>query len=170
MIKDRIKALQRQIIKERVDLYYLNTSDYHMSEYVPEYFKTIAYFSGFTGSLATLLVSQNDAYIFVDGRYHTQADNQCLPNGIKVIKLGTSGALEPLDFIAKNFAGKIIGLDGKRTSIGFAKSLIKQGNKIKSVDIYSKLIENRVPLGNDDIYELKDKYTGLPRKKKLEFL
>ena len=103
MIKDHIKALQAQLIKEKIGLYYMNTSDYHMSEYVPEYFKTIAYFSGFSGSLATLLVSQTKAYIFVDGRYHTQADKQCLPNGVEVIKLGTKGALEPIDFICKNF-------------------------------------------------------------------
>ena len=36
----------------------MNTSDYHMSEYVPEFFKTIRYFSGFTGSLATLIVDK----------------------------------------------------------------------------------------------------------------
>lgn len=170
MINSRIKALQRRIIKQRIDLYYLNTSDYHMSEYVPEYFKTIAYFTGFTGSLATLLVSQKEAYIFVDGRYHTQADQQCLPNGINVIKLGTSGALEPLEFIAKNFAGKTVGLDGKRTSIDFAKALAAQGNRIRSVDLYSSLIENRASLKSDNIYELKDKYTGLTRKKKLELI
>ena len=170
MINQRLKALQEQLIKENIDLYYLNTSDYHMSEYVPEYFKTIAYFTGFTGSLASLLVSKNDAYIFVDGRYHTQADNQCLENGVKVVKLGTTGSLEPLEFINKNYHGKIIGFDGKRTSIKFAKSLIKQGNKIKSIDIYSPIIENRVPLKKNNIFELKNKFTGLPRNKKLELI
>ena len=166
----RLKKLQNRLVEEKIDLYYLNTSDYHMSEYVPEYFKTIAYFSYFTGSLATLLVSQEDAYIFVDGRYHTQADKQCLPKGVKVIKLGTKDALEPIDFICKYYKDKVIGLDGKRTSVGFAK-LLKQNNiKIKSVDVYSDLIEDRVPLKNDYIYELPVKYTGLSRNKKLELL
>ena len=170
MINERIKALQSQLINQKIDLYYLNTSDYHMSEYVPEYFKTIAYFTGFTGSLATLLVSQKEAYIFVDGRYHTQADKQCMPNGVNVVKLGTAGALEPLDFIKKNFNEKVIGIDGKRTSINFAKALIAQNNKIKSIDVYSSLIENRVALTKNNIYELKNKYTGLPRSKKLELI
>ena len=165
-----LKALQGQLIKENIDLYYLNTCDYHMSEYVPEYFRTIAYFSGFTGSLATLLVSQDSAYIFVDGRYHTQADKQCLQYGIKVVKLGTVGSLEPLEFILKFYKNKVIGLDGKRTSINFATSLLQKNIKIKSIDLYSCLIENRVPLKKEKIYELDIKYTGLSRNKKLQLI
>ncbi len=88
----RIDALREQMKDNNIDVYYLNTSDYHMSEYVPLYFKTIEYFSGFSGSLATLLVDLENAYIFVDGRYHIQAEKQCLPNDVQVVKLGTAGA------------------------------------------------------------------------------
>ena len=154
--------------KADIDVYYFNTSDYHMSEYVPEYFKTIAYYSGFTGSLATLLVTQEDTFIFVDGRYHVQADRQCVPNGIKVVKLGTKGAVEPLEFIKKYYADQIIGFDGRRTSIAFVKELLKSNIRIRNIDIYSNLIEGRVPLGHDPIYELPIKYTGLSRRRKLE--
>ena len=156
--------------KEGIDVYYLNTSDYHMSEYVPEYFKTILYFSGFTGSLATLLVSREDAYIFVDGRYHLQADRQCLENGVKVVKLGTAGALDPIAFLKKNFAGKTVGLDGRRTGVKFAKELKKQGLKILSKDIYSDLIEGRAPLSKDKVWKLEEKYSGLSRRKKIELI
>ncbi len=164
----RLSALRAQMKKHNIDVYYLNTSDYHMSEYVPLYFRTIEYFSGFSGSLATLLVDTKKAYIFVDGRYHLQADKQCLPNDVEVIKLGTSGALDPIEFIKKNYAGKIIGLDGKRTSIEFAKKLFNEGANIKSIDIYSDLIQNRVALSKDKLYELDIEYTGLSRADKLK--
>lgn len=170
MINEHLKGLQAEITSKNLDLYYMNTSDYHCSEYVPEYFKTIAYFTGFTGSLATLLVSRNDAYIFVDGRYHTQADKQCIPNGVKVIKLGTRGALDPVDFIKAYYPNAIIGLDGKRTTISFAKALLNENIKIKSIDIYSHLIKDRAPLKKDKIFELENKYTGLPRSKKLSLI
>ena len=170
MIKNRLNALKTKMKETGIDVYYFNTSDYHLSEYVPEYFKTIAYFSGFSGSMATLLVTQNDTYIFVDGRYHSQADRECLSNGVKVIKLGTKGALDPVEFIVKNYKGKTIGLDGKRTSIAFGKKLLKHKIQIKSEDIYSDLIENRAPLSVDPIYELDEKYTGLSRKRKLELI
>lgn len=170
MIKERLSLLREAMRKENIDVYYFNTSDYHMSEYVPEHFKTIAYFSGFSGSLATLLVTSENAYIFVDGRYHTQADKQCLENGVEVIKLGTSGALEPIDFIKKNYPKAIVGLDAKRTSIAFGKKLTKEKINIKSIDIYSDIIEDRPALLNNPIYELDEKYTGLSRKRKIELI
>ena len=168
MTNQRIKNLVQEIKNNKIDVYYLNTSDYHMSEYVPAYFKTIEYFSGFSGSLATLLVDKENAYIFVDGRYHLQAENQCTPNDVKVVKLGTAEALDPIKFIEKNYQGKTIGLDGKRTSIGFAKELLNKGIKLKSLDIYSSLIENRSPLSKDKLYKLDEQYTGESRKTKLD--
>ena len=170
MIKERLNALKLRMKQQNIDIYYLNTSDYHLSEYVPEYFKTIAWFSGFTGSLATLLVSQKDTYIFVDGRYHLQADQQCLPNGIKVVKLGTKDALEPLTFLKKNYPGATVGLDGKRTSISFAKKLLDSGLKIRSIDLYSPIMMDRVPLSNSKIYELDLSYTGLSRLRKVKLI
>ena len=170
MVKERLEKLKKAMKNSGVDVYYFNTSDYHMSEYVPEHFKTIAYYSGFTGSLATLLVSADKTVIFVDGRYHVQADKECLKNGVEVVKLGTENALSPIDYLKTYFAGKTIGLDGKRTSISFAKQLLSNNLKIKSIDIYSSLIEDRAPLKKDPIYELDLKYTGLSRKRKIELI
>lgn len=170
MIKDRIDALKANIIANKLDAYYFNTSDNHMSEYVPEYFKTIRYFCGFTGSLATFIVDKEKAYIFVDGRYHIQADRECGENGIEVIKLGTKGALEPIEFIKKNYAGKVLGLDAKRTSISFANKLTAANVKLKSIDIYSELIENREPLSNSSLFEYSIEYAGKTRKEKLDEL
>ena len=101
MINERLNKLKTAMMKHNIDVYYFNTSDYHMSEYVAPYFKTLEYFSGFTGSLATLLVTLKDTYIFVDGRYHVQAERQCSPHGLKVVKLGTRNALDPMDFLKK---------------------------------------------------------------------
>ncbi len=168
MLNKRIENLSKEIKNNKIDVYYLNTSDYHMSEYVPTYFKTIEYFSGFSGSLATLLVDESSANIFVDGRYHIQAENQCVLNGVNVVKLGTKGALDPIAFLEKNYKNKIVGLDGKRTSIAFAKELINKGLNLKSIDIYSSLIENRPALSKDKLYKLDVEYVGETRKQKLD--
>ena len=170
MIKNRLNILRQTMSQKEIDIYFFNTSDYHLSEYVPEYFKTIAYFSGFTGSLAYLLVTRDDAYIFVDGRYHVQADKQCLENGVKVVKLGTGDALEPVDFISRYYPGATVGLDGKRTNISFVKKLLEKDIKVVSVDIYSDLIENRTPLSRNPIYALKEEFVGLSRKRKIEVI
>lgn len=170
MIEERIARLQEAMKKEGIDVYYLNTSDYHMSEYVPAYFRTIHYFSGFSGSLATLLVSEKEACIFVDGRYHVQADAECLNHGIRVMKLGTKDTPDPIAYLKENFKGRTVGLDGKRSSVKFAKALMKEGFRIRSLDIYSDLIKDRPPLRSGPIYELEKKYTGLSRKKKIAMI
>ena len=170
MTIDRINALKTKIKENKLDAYYLNTSDFHMSEYVPEYFKTIRYFSGFSGSLATLMVDAEKAYIFVDGRYHIQADRECQANGIEVVKLGTKDALDPISFIKKNYQDKTIGLDARRTSISFAKKLVEAGAKIKSLDIYSELIDERATLSSSPLKSLDIEYTGKTRKEKLDEL
>ena len=170
MTNTRIDLLREKMKKAGVDAYYFNTSDYNMSEYVPEYFKTIRYFSGFTGSLATLIVDNEKAYIFVDGRYHIQADSECLKNEVEVIKLGVEGALEPVDFILEKYAKKTVGLDGKRSSISFVNKLVEKKIKIKCIDIYSDIIENRAPLSDALLFSLGLEYTGKSRKEKLDEL
>ena len=169
MKHERIVALQEALINNNLDAYYLNTSDYHLSEYVPEYFKTIRYFTGFTGSLASLIVDREKAYIFVDGRYHIQAEKECF-EGIEVIKLGTKGALEASDFLIKYYKNKKVGLDGKRININFVKNLVDHKLNIISKDIYSELIEDRSPLIKDVLKEFKIEYSGVSRKEKINNL
>lgn len=170
MNNSNIQNLIEKIKSSDLDAYYLNSSDDHLSEYVAAYFRTIAYFSGFTGSVSSLIIDKEKAYIFVDGRYHIQADNECSPLGIEVIKLGNKDALEPEDFLEKHYKGKRIGLDAKRTSIDFVKKLISKGLIIKDIDLYSDLIIDRPKLANDKLKELDIKYTGKSRKRKLNEL
>ena len=166
MITDRINKLREEMKVNNIDVYYFTTSDDHLSEYVSEYYRTIEYFSGFTGSLATLIIDLNDAYIFVDGRYHLQAEKQCSIYGIKIMKLGLSGVKDPISFLLeKNY--KEIGLDGKRISINFGKELNKKGIRIIDKDIYSNIIVDRASFPNSKVYNLGIKYTGKSRKEKL---
>lgn len=166
-MNNRLDRLREKMRENGIDVYYFNTSDYHCSEYVAEYFKTIRYFSGFTGSMASLLVSEYDAHIFVDGRYHIQADRECIPNDVEVVKLGSKGALSVKEYIEKYYSDKVIGLDGKRASISFVSGL---NNKIVSKDIYSEIIEDRAELSKSMLFKLNDEYTGKTRKEKLNEL
>ena len=42
--------------------------------------------TGFSGSTGDALLTEDNIYLFVDGRYHTQADNEA-KEGVNVIKL-----------------------------------------------------------------------------------
>ena len=68
IIRERIIKL-RELMKERgIDIYVVPSSDYHQSEYVGEYFKSREFISGFTGSAGTVVVTENEAGLWTDGR------------------------------------------------------------------------------------------------------
>ena len=63
----RTNQLRSRMQQEDLRAYLIPMNDFHGSEYIGEYFKTIAWFSGFTGSAATLLVTESESF-FMDRR------------------------------------------------------------------------------------------------------
>ena len=99
MIKERLSKL-RTLMKERnIDAYLIPTSDFHETEYVGEHFKARHYMSNFSGSQGTLLVTLNDAYLWVDGRYFIQAQKQLQGTTITQMNIGEPGVLYVDDFL-----------------------------------------------------------------------
>ena len=58
-IRDHLNQLRKEMEKEGVDTLMIPTADYHNSEYAAEYFAARKYYSGFTGSAGTLIVSKD---------------------------------------------------------------------------------------------------------------
>ena len=67
-MRQQLIALRRELKAEGIDAYIIPTTDFHGSEYVNEYFKCREFFSGFTGSAGTLLVTADRAGLWTDGR------------------------------------------------------------------------------------------------------
>jgi hypothetical protein len=55
---------------------YISSSDHFLSEYVPLADCLRYYVTGFTGSTAEVLVTATEIFLFVDGRYHQQAEQE----------------------------------------------------------------------------------------------
>ena len=70
--------------------------------------------TGFSGSTGDALLTKDNIYLFVDGRYHTQADNE-VKNGVTVVKLqlGQKQDDEIRKLIDKN---KVLGIISKKVS------------------------------------------------------
>lgn len=69
--------LLRKIMKQHnIEYYIVPHSDQHLSEYVSESDERIKFISGFSGSAGTVIVGIESAYLWTDGRYHLQADNE----------------------------------------------------------------------------------------------
>ena len=85
---ERLKKA-RQIIKDNsLSALIISSKDDFLNEYVDKEMSPRIFVSGFTGTAGDLLITANEAYIMVDGRYHTQADNQVNKELFKVEKVG----------------------------------------------------------------------------------
>ena len=137
-VSERLKALRKAMKKEKVDVYYINTADFHNSEYVSDHFKVREFFSGFTGSAGDLIVSADEAGLWTDGRYYGQAERELAGSGIKLFKLGTEKVPRPEEYIrAKLKASDVLGFDGRTVTASFGKKL-KAGAKEKKAKIQYK--------------------------------
>lgn len=90
-IEHRISKLRAIMIKNNIDYYLVPTSDYHQSEFVSDYFKAREYITGFTGSAGTALIGRSNAYLWTDGRYFIQAEEELSGSNIYLMKSGEKG-------------------------------------------------------------------------------
>ena len=84
MIKDKIKILKEKFKIFNIDGYIVPKNDEYFSEYAKiDRLKNISNFSGSAG-IAVILKKNN--YLFVDGRYTIQAQQECIKN-FKIIEI-----------------------------------------------------------------------------------
>ncbi len=106
---EKIKKLKQIFKKRKIDGYIIPKNDEFFAEYIPDYNDRLNYISNFTGSYGFALILKSKNYLFVDGRYTLQANNQ---SG-KFYKIITFPDKMPSD-ILKN----------KKLTIGFDSKLL----------------------------------------------
>ena len=173
VIKDRLEKLRAAMAKNGIDYYIMPTSDYHNSEYSADFFKVREYFCGFDGSNGTLVVSQNFAGMWTDGRYFIQAENQMKGTGVELFKMLNPGVPTIAEFLFDNMKdGETLGFDGKviSTSVGenYEKKLSGKAVKFKiDKDLAENVWTDRPALPCHDMYVLSDELCGRSFKEKL---
>ena len=116
--------LRIEMQKYNITYYIVPTSDYHNSEYTASYFKSREYLTNFKGSAGTLLVSMNQAFLWVDGRYYIQAANEVDSKQIIIMKQGYQDTLNLIDFLKTKLTNNdILGFDGKVIPSSFVDKL-----------------------------------------------
>lgn len=121
--RERIARL-RQVMRERdVAAVWVPSSDPHLSEYLPERWKAREWMSGFTGSMGTLVVTAEDAGLWVDSRYWEQADAQLKGSGIATVRTSNAPGQPHLEWLAVNVpSGRAVAVDGAVLGLGQARS------------------------------------------------
>ena len=71
---ERIEALRGTMAQKQIDAYIITGTDPHLSEYIPDYWKTREWISGFSGSYGRVVITSNQAALWTDSRYFLQAE------------------------------------------------------------------------------------------------
>lgn len=131
VIQERLKALRCLMREQNIDYYMMPTADFHNSEYVNDYFKVREYFSNFSGSNGTLLVWQEGAGLWTDGRYFIQAEKELEGTTVKLFRMMDEGVPTIEEFLKDQMQqGQTLGFDGRviSTMLGqkYEKSLAEK--------------------------------------------
>ena len=123
-IRQRVRMLRTAMREMGIDYYLIPTADFHNSEYVNEYFKSRQFVSGFTGSNGTLVISQEEAGLWTDGRYFVQAEKELEETGIRLFRMQEEGVPDIPSYLKQNmWEGQSLGFDGRCVDAQFGKRL-----------------------------------------------
>lgn len=171
---DKLLELRKIMNIKGINHYIITSSDPHQSEYVAEYYKGRAYISGFTGSAGTLLVSEDSAKLWTDGRYFIQAENQLKGTGIDLMKMNEKGYPTLNEWIENNVnENENVGFYGSCYSCNDYKKLLEISRKNKfniamEEDLLQQVWENRPSLPSDEIFLHDSKFAGKTASEKIK--
>lgn len=125
MTIDKKVTQLRKIMKDRgVDFYLVPSTDQHNNEYVPDCWQRRPWISGFDGSAGEVLIGQEFGYLWTDGRYFLQAEQQLDPRFFR-LKKQKSFASELEEWLQDNIEDKVLAVDPKLISVARAQRLLK---------------------------------------------
>lgn len=176
-ISSPIPALLAQLraaMKSRgLDAYIIPSADPHLSEYLPRRWQGREHYSGFTGSVGTLVVTTDFAGLWVDSRYWSQAEKELAATAIQLMKVATATATLHVDWLADHLrAGQTVGVDGAVLGLTTAR-ILEQALGAKEIsletrrDLLQQIWPDRPDLPRAPIYEHLAPYATVSRAEKL---
>ncbi len=97
--KEKVAALRQKMQEENIDAFIVYSADPHMSEYLPDEWLERSWLSGFTGSAGFVVVTQDKAALWTDGRYFVQAPIELEGSDFELMKMGEEGVPEYTEWL-----------------------------------------------------------------------
>lgn len=172
-ITAKLSSLRQRMKHHEIDAFIAMSADPHMSEYLPDYWKIREWLTGFTGSVGTIVVTQEYAGLWVDGRYWVQAEHQLDGTGFQLGKLSNDPNSTHLSWLIKHLnPSSRISVNTQTISIQQFDTLAKiaQQNDFKIVedtDLIGEIWKDRPILPSSQIYEQNEKINSLSRQEKI---
>lgn len=128
-----VEKVRKFMKSEGISYLLVNSTNRYLEEYTPLDENSRYFLTGFSGSTGDALVTENDIFLFVDGRYHIQADLEVDHDIVKVVKLQNGQTF--LDELAGKIPdGEVLGIFSKKNSQKRVEYLKLKGIKLKYLD------------------------------------
>jgi Xaa-Pro aminopeptidase len=169
----RLARLREVLQQEGVDAVLVPSSDPHLSEYLPGRWQGREHFSGFSGSMGTLVVHREQAALFADSRYWSQAERELAGSGIELVKIPTGAATHHVDWLAQHVArGGVVAVDGNVFGLAAANQLqavlAAAGVQLRTqADLLDAAWEDRPALPQGRVYAHRAPQAPTPRAARL---
>ncbi|WP_062270624.1 aminopeptidase P family protein [Endozoicomonas arenosclerae] len=170
---EKLAALQSAMKSQNIHAWVIPSSDPHESEYAADHWNGRAWLSGFNGSAGTVVVLQEQAALWTDGRYFLQAEEQLAGTGIELMKEGQPGVPPINKWLAENLnEGEVVGFDGKVMSLNSTRNLLKtfarKNLSLKTdVDLLNDVWKDRPAMPTEPVFLHSDAMAGKTREEKL---
>ena len=157
IIHDRIEMLRQTLTAQDLTAIIVPSADPHLSEYLPEYWQSRLWLSGFTGSVGTLVVTADFAGLWTDSRYWVHAADQLDGTGISLEKLAP-GQPNHIDWLAEHLVeGDSVAVDGNVLSIAEQDRLLDAFDAheitlITDRDVLAEIWQDRPALPDAALY------------------
>jgi Xaa-Pro aminopeptidase len=171
---EKLERLRASMKEHNIDVYLIPNTNPHLGEYSPDHWRIIEWLTGFSGSAATVVLTDTFAGLWTDSRYLVQAENQLKGSGFKLMKPVLSPKKDYDSWIAENIKqGSKIALDGIIFSIDWLRKIEKllEGNDISidtECDLISELWTDRPALPSSTAFDHSLVFCGKDRASKID--
>ncbi len=175
-VPERLAALRAAMKANGVDVYLIPVGDPHSSEYLPDHYTSLTYFSGFHGENSNFVVTMNESAVWADGRYFVQAEKEIAGTEIQLMRMGEPGVPTAEEYCGKVLPeGGTLGLCGLTANCALVNNLKKElepkHGSIKTLFLEDELwVEGRPARPATPAWILPKEYAGFSPAEKLEQL
>ena len=172
-VPQRLADLRAAMEKSGCHAYLMPSSDPHASEYAPAHYTAWEYFSGFSCENANLVVTLQEAALWVDGRFFGAADAALAGTGVASMHMGVKGVPTLSEYLTEKLQpGQVLGYTAEVMPLSQLRRLEalakKEGFALSPLPLVDEVwTEDRPALPATPVWLLDTRFAGLSPAEKL---
>lgn len=172
--EERLARIRNNMKIQGIDMLIIPSNDPHLGEYIPDHWRIIRWLTGFSGSAATVVITDSFAGLWTDSRYFIQAAEQLKDSGYELILPKPFQVNDYVDWVVENaVSDTTIGFDGRLFSVAQVTRIKKMLSSEKitfmdTCDLISEIWIDRPPMPDSVAWDHAINFAGQDRSAKIE--